>query len=172
MVSDGSYHFPQNPRPLRLHQQLCPLARMPRVSCATCTATGTMVFSAGTEPTEVNPLAIRAMSERGVDISGQRSKSLNEFQGTEFDLVVTISRPGEGGLPLLPRRREEGPSELSRSRGRRRDRGGAASGLPGRQRYDRGLDRGEPGLRRASRGRAKKGEKGRKRAKKGEKCAR
>ena len=37
------------------------------------------VFSAGTEPTERNPHAIRAMAERGVDISGQRSKSLNDF---------------------------------------------------------------------------------------------
>jgi arsenate reductase len=39
------------------------------------------VFSAGTEPTEVNPLAIRAMNERGVDISGHRSKSLTESLG-------------------------------------------------------------------------------------------
>ncbi len=77
------------------------------------------VQSAGTEPAEVNPLAVRAMNERGVDISGQRSKSLNELRGREFDLVVTVSRPGERGLPLLSRRWEEGPPELPRSRSRR-----------------------------------------------------
>jgi len=48
------------------------------------------VFCAGTLPTEENPLAIRAMAERGVDISDQRSKSLNELRGVEFDLVVTV----------------------------------------------------------------------------------
>ncbi|KUK43678.1 MAG: arsenate reductase ArsC [Methanothrix sp.] len=104
------------------------------------------VFSAGTEPTEVNPLAVRAMAERGVDISGRRSKSVDELQGQEFDLVVTVSRPGEGGLPFLPRRGREGPPELPRSRGRRRDRGGSALCLPGREGRDRGLDRGEAGV--------------------------
>jgi len=104
------------------------------------------VFSAGTLPTEVHPLAIRAMAERGVDISGHRSKSLEEFRGAEFDLVVTVSRPGEGGLPLLPRRREAGPPELPRPRSRRRDRGGAARCLLGGARRDRGLDRGDAGV--------------------------
>ena len=50
------------------------------------------VESAGTEPTGVNPLAIRAMAERGVYISGQRSKSLTELRGREFDLVVAVRR--------------------------------------------------------------------------------
>lgn len=39
------------------------------------------VFSAGTEPSRVNPLAIEAMREKGIDISGQRSKSVDEFRG-------------------------------------------------------------------------------------------
>jgi arsenate reductase len=60
------------------------------------------VESAGTEPTEVHPLAIRAMAERGVDISGQRSKSLNEFQGQEFDLVVTVCDRAKEACPFFP----------------------------------------------------------------------
>ena len=47
-------------------------------------------FSAGTEPLEVHPLAIQVMKEIGIDISGHRSKSLDEFQGREFDYVVTV----------------------------------------------------------------------------------
>lgn len=60
------------------------------------------VSSAGTEPTRVNPLAIRAMAERGVDISGQRSKSLTELQGTEFDLVVTVCDRAKETCPFFP----------------------------------------------------------------------
>ena len=47
-------------------------------------------FSAGASPTRVNPLAIRAMSEVGIDISGHRSKSIEEFRGQDFDLVATV----------------------------------------------------------------------------------
>ncbi|HII06450.1 MAG TPA: hypothetical protein HA349_03795 [Methanotrichaceae archaeon] len=64
--------------------------RMPKGSCTTCTARGTMISSTGTDLTGINRLAIRAMNERSVDISGHRSKSLTELQGTEFDLVVTV----------------------------------------------------------------------------------
>ncbi len=60
------------------------------------------VESAGTHPTEVNPLAIRAMAERGVDISGQRSKSLNELQGAELDLVVTVCDRAKEACPFFP----------------------------------------------------------------------
>jgi arsenate reductase len=60
------------------------------------------VFSAGTLPTEVHPLAIRAMAERGVDISGQRSKSLNELRGQEFDLVVTVCDQAKEACPFFP----------------------------------------------------------------------
>ena len=60
------------------------------------------VFSAGTFPTEVHPLAIRAMAERGVDISGHRSKSLDEFRGAEFDLVVTVCDRAKEACPFFP----------------------------------------------------------------------
>jgi len=49
-------------------------------------------FSAGATPTSVHPFAVRVMSEIGVDISGQSSKSIEEFRGKEIDLVVTICK--------------------------------------------------------------------------------
>lgn len=47
-------------------------------------------FSAGSEPTYVHPLAIKVMREVGIDISGQRSKSISEFEGGAFDFVITV----------------------------------------------------------------------------------
>jgi arsenate reductase len=47
--------------------------------------------SAGTQPSGyVHPLAIQAMLELGIDISGYRSKSVEEFRAARFDLVVTV----------------------------------------------------------------------------------
>lgn len=48
------------------------------------------VKSAGAKPSFVHPLAIRVMAEIGIDISGQRSKSLDEFVGQQFDYAVTV----------------------------------------------------------------------------------
>lgn len=48
------------------------------------------VFSAGVEPCYVHPLAIRVMGEAGVDIAGQYSKHVEEFDGVVFDYVVTL----------------------------------------------------------------------------------
>jgi arsenate reductase (thioredoxin) len=48
------------------------------------------VLSAGVSPCYVHPLAIRVMGEAGVDISGQYSKHVEEFDGTAFDYVVTL----------------------------------------------------------------------------------
>lgn len=48
------------------------------------------VWSAGAEATFVHPLAIRVMSESGVDISTQSSDSVEQFQGEEFDYVITL----------------------------------------------------------------------------------
>jgi len=48
-------------------------------------------FSAGTHPAGyVHPLAVQAMAELGIDISGQRSKSVEEFQDQPFDVVITL----------------------------------------------------------------------------------
>lgn len=47
-------------------------------------------FSAGTERTTVNPRAIAVLQEIGIDISSQRSKTLDEFAGERFDYVITL----------------------------------------------------------------------------------
>lgn len=60
------------------------------------------VFSAGTEPTSVNPYAIKVMMEIGVDISNHRSKSLNEFEGQEFDHVITVCGGASQACPFFP----------------------------------------------------------------------
>ena len=48
------------------------------------------VFSAGTNPTRVHPLAIKVMAEVGIDISGQYSKNIEEFSNVDIDLAVTV----------------------------------------------------------------------------------
>jgi arsenate reductase (thioredoxin) len=60
------------------------------------------VFSAGTEPGRVNPLAIEAMREIGIDISGHRSKSVEEFRGQEFDYVITVCDKANENCPVFP----------------------------------------------------------------------
>ncbi len=50
-----------------------------------------VAHSAGTEPSGyVHPLAIKAMDKLGIDIRDQRSKSVNEFRGRDFDVVITV----------------------------------------------------------------------------------
>jgi arsenate reductase len=58
-------------------------------------------FSAGTEATKVNPLAIRVLAERGIDISGHRSKTLDEFDGESFDYVITLCGDANEKCPLF-----------------------------------------------------------------------
>lgn len=60
------------------------------------------VFSAGTRPSVVNPMAIRAMAEIGVDISGHRSKSLVEFINQPFDYVITVCDQAAETCPVFP----------------------------------------------------------------------
>jgi len=60
------------------------------------------VFSAGTKPTQVRPEAIAAMRELGIDISGQRSKSVNEFAGQDFDYVITVCDNAKQSCPVFP----------------------------------------------------------------------
>jgi protein-tyrosine-phosphatase len=48
------------------------------------------VHRAGTDATQVRPLAIRAMDEIGIDISGQESKTLERYLGEPFDYVITV----------------------------------------------------------------------------------
>jgi len=51
---------------------------------------GVKVSSAGSAPTRVNPLAVRALAEIGLDISGQRSKSVDQIPPGDVDAVVTL----------------------------------------------------------------------------------
>lgn len=58
-------------------------------------------FSAGTEATYVRPLAIRAMAEIGVDISGQESKTLVRFLDQPFDAVITVCDQANEACPVF-----------------------------------------------------------------------
>src|SRR5215212_9884330 len=60
------------------------------------------VFSAGTEATHVRPLAIKAMADLGIDISGQRSKVLTEYLGEPFDYVITVCDQANESCPVFP----------------------------------------------------------------------
>lgn len=60
------------------------------------------VHSAGTEATRVNPHAIQAMADVGIDISEARSKHLNEFLGDDFDYVITVCDSANETCPIFP----------------------------------------------------------------------
>lgn len=60
------------------------------------------VESAGTIASFVRPQAIAAMAEVGIDISGHRSKCLDEFLGTPFDYVITVCDNANESCPVFP----------------------------------------------------------------------
>lgn len=60
------------------------------------------VFSAGTKPSVVHPLAIAAMDERGIDIRSQYSKHLNEYFQQPFDYVITVCDNAAESCPVFP----------------------------------------------------------------------
>jgi arsenate reductase len=64
------------------------------------------VASAGTHPSTVNPLAIAAMQERGIDIRHHRSKHLSEFLGQPWDTVLTVCDNAAENCPMFPGRAE------------------------------------------------------------------
>jgi arsenate reductase len=59
-------------------------------------------MSAGTEATHVRPLAVRAMGELGVDISGQESKTLDRYLKEPFDYVITVCDDANEACPFFP----------------------------------------------------------------------
>ena len=63
---------------------------------------GYEVYSAGTRPTQVRPEAIAVMREIGIDISGHRSKSVDEFTGKTLDLVITVCDNANETCPVFP----------------------------------------------------------------------
>ena len=60
------------------------------------------IMSAGTEATHVRPLAVRAMDEVGVDISGQESKTLERYLREPFDYVITVCDDANEACPVFP----------------------------------------------------------------------
>jgi arsenate reductase len=60
------------------------------------------VFSAGTEKTRVQPLAIVAMREKGIDIGEHTSKTLDAFAGEQFDFVITVCDRANESCPIFP----------------------------------------------------------------------
>jgi arsenate reductase len=60
------------------------------------------VASAGTKPGQVRPEAIAVMKELGIDISGHRSKSVDEFSGKSFDYVLTVCDNAKESCPIFP----------------------------------------------------------------------
>ena len=60
------------------------------------------VFSAGTKPSRVRPEAVAAMHEIGLDISGHRSKPVEEFLGQEFAYVITVCDNAKEICPVFP----------------------------------------------------------------------
>jgi len=60
------------------------------------------VASAGTNPSQVRPEAVAVMKELGIDISGQRSKSVKQFEGQSFDYVVTVCDNARDNCPVFP----------------------------------------------------------------------
>ena len=58
--------------------------------------------SAGTEKTSVNPLAIRAMAERGIDISGHASKTVDGMLQEGWDYLVTVCDDANERCPFVP----------------------------------------------------------------------
>lgn len=59
------------------------------------------VYSAGIEPMGLDPRAVTVMAEAGVDISGHRSKHLDELSEAAFDLVVTVCDNANERCPLF-----------------------------------------------------------------------
>ena len=77
-------------------------------------------FSAGTEATLVNPMAIRVLAELGIDTSRQYSKTIEEFAGRTFDHVVTLCGDVNENCPIFfggVRRVHQGFEDPSRLHG-------------------------------------------------------
>jgi len=63
---------------------------------------GYEVFSAGTSPKGMHPKTIETMQEVGIDVSGQRSKDVQEFLHQSFDYVITVCDRAKQNCPIFP----------------------------------------------------------------------
>ena len=62
---------------------------------------GVEIWSAGSQPGEVNPLAIEVMKEAGIDITEQRSKHLDQVPWREADTVITLCSEADEACPQV-----------------------------------------------------------------------
>ena len=60
------------------------------------------VYSAGTKPKALNPLAIQVMKELNIDISDHESKDVSIYEGQAFDLVITVCDNVKESCPVFP----------------------------------------------------------------------
>lgn len=60
------------------------------------------VYSAGTKKHGLNPYAIKAMSEVGIDITSHESNTVDELEGIEFDYVFTVCSDAHENCPYFP----------------------------------------------------------------------
>jgi arsenate reductase len=63
---------------------------------------GFEAYSAGTQPKDIDPYAVEAMSETGIDISGQKSKDIESLGNLEFEYVVTLCDHARESCPYFP----------------------------------------------------------------------
>ena len=80
-------------------------------------------YSAGTEPSRINPYALQVMAEMGIDISSHRSKGVGEFLDMDIDLVATVCDHAKQTCPFFPGGKEaihrgfEDPAAFKGSKG-------------------------------------------------------
>ena len=66
----------------------------------------TKVYSAGTNPEKVNPFAIKAMAEMGIDISKSTSNHADEYANIDFDYVFTVCDNAKDICPIFPKAKQ------------------------------------------------------------------
>ncbi len=59
-------------------------------------------YSAGTEATGIRPETVQVMAEIGFDLSGNRSKTVDEFHGQPFNWFITVCDEAQKNCPVLP----------------------------------------------------------------------
>lgn len=62
---------------------------------------GTEIWSAGTEPSSVHPMAVEVMAEAGIELHGQRSKLLDEVPWRDMDTIVSLCAEAESACPAV-----------------------------------------------------------------------
>jgi arsenate reductase len=60
------------------------------------------VYSAGTHPKGINPYTVRVLEPLGIDLSGERSKNVTEYEGDTFDYVITVCDSAAEECPVFP----------------------------------------------------------------------